>query len=232
MRVIQGLCFDLFNTLINVADVPAQVGRFTADILGVERSTWNQTCFGPLHEICRPVSHTETLRTLAHSIDSAIPEQLIQAATQERQRRFDHALVNVETGVLMLLGRLQQRGIRLALVSNASSAEIQAWHRSPLASVFDTVVFSCDCGARKPQAAIYQQALLQLGLSAQQCLFIGDGGSDEHRGACAVGLRSVLLTRHLQGENLERIRAAQSRYVHAELARLEELWDLLAEKRD
>ncbi len=230
MSVVRGLCFDLFNTLVNVADVPARHGRFTADILGVGRDAWNQACFSQLHEICRPATHTETIRCLAHSIDPTIPEQRILAATQERQQRFDFALSQVEEAVLGVLLQLRERGVRLALVSNASSAEIHAWHRSPLSSCFDTVVFSCDCGARKPHASIYQQALLRLGLAAQECLFIGDGGSDEHRGAHHVGLRPVLLTRHLQEPDIDHIRQAQGEYLYAELARLDDIWEFLGEE--
>lgn len=230
MRVVRGLCFDLFNTLVNVAEVPAQHGRFTADILGVGRDAWNRACFSQLHEICRPATHLETLRFLAHSIDPAIPEQRILTATQERQQRFDYALSQVEESVLDVLQQLRERGLRLALVSNSSSAEIHAWHRSPLSSCFDTVMFSCDCGARKPDASIYQQALQRLGLSAQECLFVGDGGSDEHRGAYQVGLRPVLLTRHLQKTEIEQIRLASGDYFYAELARLDDIWELLGEE--
>lgn len=225
--VVRGLCFDLFNTLVNVAAVPAQLGRFTADILGVTRTAWNDACFSPLHEICRPSLHVENIRVIAHSIDPAIPDSLIRQAVEERQQRFDAALQQIAPDVLEVLNELRQRGYRLALVSNASSAEIRAWHRSPLASHFDTVVFSCDCGARKPQPSIYREALARLELAAGECLFIGDGGSNEHFGAHAVGMRSVLLKQHLQPDTVARISATQGDSLHAELEQLQGLWGLL-----
>lgn len=225
--VVRGLCFDLFNTLVNVAAVPVQLGRFTADILGVTREAWNDGCFGPLHEICRPSRHAENLRSIAHSINPAIPDGLIQQACDERQQRFDYALLKIAPDVLEILNELRQRGYRLALVSNASSAEIRAWHRSPLAPHFDTVVFSCDCGARKPQPSIYREALARLELAAGECLFIGDGGSNEHHGAHAVGMRSVLLKQHLQPDTVARISATQGKILHAELEHLHGLRELL-----
>jgi FMN phosphatase YigB (HAD superfamily) len=36
-------------------------------------------------------------------------------------------------------------------------------------------------------------------VTASESLFVGDGGSDEHRGARRVGLRTALVTRHLRG---------------------------------
>jgi len=197
---ITGICFDLFHTLVDVGAVPEHVGRYTADILGVDRAAWNAGCFGPLHDICRPTRHVETIRALAHSLDPSIPLPLIERAAEERQRRFDHSLRHVETETLAGLQALRERGVRLALVSNASSGEVSAWPDSPLAPLFDAAVFSWECGARKPEGPIYERALQALGLEASECLFVGDGGSDEHRGARTVGLRPVLITRYIAAQ--------------------------------
>lgn len=225
--MIKGVCFDLFNTLVNVAQVPAHIGRFTADILGVERSDWNRACYGPLHEICRPTSHTETIRTLAHSLDPRIPATVIQQAVCERQQRFDFALQTVEPTVLALLDQLRQQGYKLALISNASTAEVLAWSQSPLQALFDVVVFSCECGSKKPEPQIYQRALQHLALDARECIFVGDGGSHEHYGAYHVGLRPVFVTHHLDVSTISLIREQQGKYLHAELTRLTDLWTVL-----
>ena len=229
MPKIKGVCFDLFNTLVNVAQVPAYIGRFTADILGVERSAWSRACFGPLHDICQSTSHAETLQTLAHSIDPLIPAALIQQAVSERQQRFDFALQAVDPAVLTHLGRLRRAGFKLALVSNASTAEVMAWPRSPLQALFDVVVFSCECGAKKPEPEIYQRALQQLALDARECVFVGDGGSHEHYGAHHAGMRPVLLTQHLDNAAIMAIRTQQGAYLHAEVASLTDLWGVLEE---
>ena len=42
---------------------------------------------------------------------------------------------------------------------------------------------------------IYQHALDTLGVHPSETIFAGDGGSEEHRGARAIGLRTVLVTR-------------------------------------
>ena len=194
---IKAVLFDLFHTLVDVASAPGASGRYTADILGLDRARWSAACFSHVHEICRPTEHREIIRALAHSIDPTVSEARIEEATGERQRRFDHALMSVEAEVLLELGRLRERGLRLGLVSNASTGEVKAWEHSPLAPLFDTAVFSWECGSRKPEPAIYRHALTRLGVRANEALFVGDGGSDEHRGARAVGLAPVLLTRHI-----------------------------------
>jgi len=218
----RAVCFDLFHTLVDVAAAPGASGRYTADILGVDRAVWNAACFSALHNITEPCSHLEVVRVLAHSLDPAIPMHLIEAATLERQRRFDHALLQVEEEVIATLSALRERGLRLALVSNASSGEVSAWPHSPLAPLFDNAVFSCDCGYRKPQPQIYQLALNNLGVAAEETVFVGDGGSEEHAGARAVGLRTVLLTRHLGELRQERLDERRSQ-ADMEIARLPDL---------
>ncbi len=195
--MIKGICFDLFHTLVDVGQVPDHIGRYTADILGIDREQWNRACFSHEHDITRPTSHYDSVKKMARSLNPAIPEALIQAAVSDRQARFDHSLTVVADDVLNILGQLRAQGYRLALISNASSGEVHAWPRSPLATLFDSAIFSCDVGARKPQADIYHAALNSLGLEASQCLFVGDGGSDEHVGAGRVGLQCVLITQYL-----------------------------------
>jgi putative hydrolase of the HAD superfamily len=227
MPEIRAICFDLFHTLVDVGRVPDHVGRYTADILGVDRQVWNERCFSAEHEIRRPTRHHDVIRTLAHSIDPAIPSERIAQAVEERQRRFDHALREVEAQTLASLEDLRARGLRLALVSNASTAEVAAWTDSPLAGQFDTAVFSCECGFAKPEPEIYRLACDGLGVTPEQALFVGDGGSDEHAGAAAVGMHPVLMRRFLDKMAPDRL-AARRRRVRWEVAHLGELSAALA----
>jgi len=224
--IYKAIFFDLFHTLVDVAAAPGAQGRYTADILGLERRAWSDACFGPLHEICRPTEHSEVVQTLAHSLDAGIDEARIRAATQERQRRFDHALEQVDAEVLEVLDAVRGQGVRLGLISNASTGEVAAWARSPLAARFELALFSWECGLRKPDPAIYRLALSRFRLSPGQALFVGDGGSDEHRGAREVGLDNVLITRHLGGLDPKAL-AARRATARWEIGRLAELLPLL-----
>lgn len=203
--MLRAVCFDLFNTLVNVGTVPTHVGGTTADVLGVEANAWNQACFSDDHDICRPTRHLDVVRTLAHRLDPRIPMARIEEATRQRQARFDYALTDqVSSDVINTLQKLRDRGYRVALISNASTAEVQAWPESPLRSLFDVSVFSCDVGMKKPDPAIYHYTAEQLGVEAHHCAFVGDGGSDEHLGAYASGMTPLWLTSHLKKETITR----------------------------
>lgn len=200
LETVRAVCFDLFNTLVSVGRVPETVGRFTADILGIDRRRWRDACFGPAHVIWQPIHPFQSLLQLAHSIDPGISLELVQQAVSERQARFDYALTNVGQEIIRPLQNLRRKGLRLGLISNAASSEVRAWRSSPLAALFDAVSFSCDCGYVKPDTAIYRHTLEALEIDAGHCLFVGDGGSDEHRGAHAMGMQPVLITHYLHSD--------------------------------
>lgn len=225
--MIEAICFDLFHTLVDVGQAPATPGRYTADILGLDREAWNAACFSDAHEIRQRTDHHEVVRVLAHSLDPAIPLDLIRQAADERKSRFDHTLLHIDPVVLDTLRRLRRRGLKLALVSNASTGEIDSWPRSPLAALFDTALFSCECGHAKPLPAIYELALQRLGSDAHRTLFVGDGGSNEHAGAARAGLLPVMLTRYIRDRYPPARLDERAQHVVARLHELDELHALL-----
>jgi len=223
MSSYTAICFDLFNTLVSVGEVPASIGRFTADVLGLDHEVWNAVCFSPSHEICRPTAHEDILRTLAHSIDPSIPMERIIEAVKVRQARFDHALCNVKPNILATLQTLKQAGLQLALISNASTGEVAAWSNSPLAPLFDVTVFSCECGLKKPDVAIYLHAIERLGLTAAECVYVGDGGSLEFHGAGQVGMRTILTREFLRPNRYHKVIAEQGGRIDGEIMAMDEL---------
>lgn len=203
--MLRAVCFDLFNTLVNVGTVPTHIGNTTAEVLGVEARAWNNACFSDGHEICRPTNHFDVIRTLAHQIDPQISLARIDDATCQRQARFDYALTtHVSQDVVNNLRKLREQGYQIALISNASTAEVQAWPESPLQPLFDISVFSCNVGMKKPDPAIYHYTAEQLGVDTNNCVFVGDGGSDEHHGAHASGMTPLWLTSHLSEGTITR----------------------------
>ena len=225
----RAICFDLFNTLVNVGSVPTSIGGTTAEVLGVEASAWNQACFSDDHEICRPTNHFDVIRTLAHQLDPQIPLTRIEDATRQRQARFDYALTtHVSPDVINTLRRLRDLGYQIALISNASTAEVQAWPDSPLRSLFDVSVFSCDVGMKKPDPAIYHYTAEQLGVDARHCVFVGDGGSDEHHGAHASGMTPLWLTCHLKADTITRLQPKLQDKIEATFTSLDAIADWLA----
>jgi len=190
----KAILFDLFHTLVEVK-AEAGAGRYTPDILGIDRRVWNEILWNDTHDRVLGIDRdpVSIVRRIAHQINPAIPEHLIVEAAQSRLKRFAMALEQADGGTVDALAALRNRGLKIGLVSNADVTEIEAWPRSPLAPHFDSVVFSCFVGLKKPDAAIYEHSLSELGVAAAEAVFVGDGGSGELKGARSVGLTTVMM---------------------------------------
>ncbi|MGV2687197.1 HAD-IA family hydrolase, partial [Clostridium perfringens] len=95
----------------------------------------------------------------------------------------------ISNEICRMLELLRKRGLKLGLISNCSEEEVISFWQSELAPYFDDVIFSYQVGIAKPNDEIYQLACDRLSVTPQDSLFIGDGGSDELRGARSAGLR-------------------------------------------
>jgi putative hydrolase of the HAD superfamily len=192
----RAVLFDLFHTLVSVrpdATIPP-----TWEDAGVPREAYEKRWFDDRDG--RATGHVkdplEAIRIVIHDIDPTVPMERIAWASERRMRRFESALTLVEPPTVAAVERLRAADVKIVLVSNACAGEIEAWPRSPLAPHFDAAIFSCEVGLVKPDRAIYEEALGRVGVAPGDAIFVGDGGSDEHRGARAVGLATALVTRH------------------------------------
>ena len=93
------------------------------------------------------------------------------------------------------LARWRANGFRLAVVSNFDRRLHRILDELDLASAFDAIVCSADARARKPDPAIFRQALDRLGVSAPEAVHIGDCPVADGRGAAGLGLAGFVLKR-------------------------------------
>jgi len=190
------ILFDFFHTLSAIETTNAPLPPETWEILGLERDVWRQAWRASTQARARGeiTDLYEMFAAPARAVNPAMDEWLIRAAMQTRLDKFANALLRISPDVLETLAALRQRGKKLGLVSNADYSEIAAWPRSPLRAAFDTVVFSCQVGCCKPEPEIYLRACRDLDVSPGECLFVGDGGSQELWGAKQLGMTTVHMT--------------------------------------
>jgi HAD superfamily hydrolase (TIGR01509 family) len=112
-------------------------------------------------------------------------------AEHEVWRPARHVLASARA----LLESLRGRGLRTGLV--ADSWPDPAWvlradvADAGLADVLDTIVFSDDVGARKPDPRIFLQASANLEIDAASTMFVGDRRDKDVQGAAGVGMTTV-----------------------------------------
>ena len=105
----------------------------------------------------------------------------------------DDANVSFFEGVPETLSALKEKGYLLAIITdtaNPISSKLSWFERGGFGHVWDAIISSMDMGIRKPDPKLYYTALSQLGLSANQAVFVGHRAS-ELAGAQAVGMKTI-----------------------------------------
>jgi putative hydrolase of the HAD superfamily len=187
------IIFDLFHTLTSFD----QSGRpWTADILGIKHEQWTNQLVekSPDRLLGKIRDPFKIIENLVHSIDPNIPDNIIEKAFENRLMGMREALLNISRENITALKNLKNTCKKIGLISNADYLEIDSWSDSPLAPLFDSTIFSCQVGFVKPQKEIYELCLKELGVSADDAIFVGDGGSNELVGARGIGMKTIMMT--------------------------------------
>ena len=97
--------------------------------------------------------------------------------------------------VLHVLERLEQAGLRTAILSNWDVSLHDALRRLGLEARFAAAVASAEIGAEKPDPRAFEAVAEALGAVPHRILHVGDDPVRDVDGARAAGLRALLLQR-------------------------------------
>ncbi len=188
--MIAAICFDLFETLATEYIADFQPSPSIAELLHIEPTQFARAwaTLTPAKFRGELADFAAVLRAICLQLGYEAPESLIAQLHEERLLQKARPFAQVDSRILAMLTALRQRGLKLGLISNASSEEVAAWQHSALAPFFDATIFSFRVGYIKPEAEIYGLTCEALAVEPNATLFIGDGGSDELMGAQRAGL--------------------------------------------
>jgi putative hydrolase of the HAD superfamily len=120
---------------------------------------------------------------------------LIEALSQEFERRDSYRRLTLYDDVLDLLDDLQADDWQLAVVSNNVDAATRI-NELGLADRFATIVTPRDTGGvGKPDPTIFWLALERLAVEARHAVYIGDTYEHDVAGARAAGIQALLVDR-------------------------------------
>jgi putative hydrolase of the HAD superfamily len=184
--------FDLWDTLV---DYDAVGGRKFQDQVAAVLERDPDEFAVRWHEE-RPQRESGPLRDYVLTLcsDGSVADEVValrHASTRQ--------MLRPRAGAVETLQELRARGLRLGLISICTDDVPEIWHETPFAGLFDSTVFSCAVGLRKPDPRIYLLACEELGVQPAEAMFVGDGANDELAGAERVGMQAVLI--HRAGED-------------------------------
>ena len=140
--------------------------------------------------------YTEILRACG-----AVPRPELVRALVDRGMELLLASSRLFDDVLPFMAGLRARGIKVAIVSNCDEQARGLFGSLGVTALADALVLSCEVGAAKPSARIFERALEAVGVSPGAALFV-----DDNLGFCAgaeaLGIPAVQMIRDKPGANV------------------------------
>ena len=214
MPEIRGVIFDLGSTLIafggdwdevlgrgrrdmalwlKQAGYPLEVEAFSQTVLRAF-----QTNFRDRHHDHRERASRQILReALAEAGIPSVPEDDLRQALARLYAPSEACWAPVP-GAHQALSALEQRGLRLGLLSNASDVEnverlLESAH-FPVA--FEPVIISAAAGVRKPTPSLFEGILRQWWIEPQEAVMVGDLLGEDILGAQRAGMHQIWVRAH------------------------------------
>ncbi|WUS98905.1 HAD family hydrolase [Streptomyces sp. NBC_00708] len=187
---IAAALFDLYGTLVPRPDPEVRTHRrmTLAQMLGCDAERFTRAFAECRNErlLGTAGSTPHMLRAVARTAGGDVDNEALRAAVS-RVHEWTRDDVAISPECQAVLGTLRTQGYRLGIVSDCERDLMEVLPGTALAGLVDAVTLSCATGIRKPARHQYTHCALQLEVPPEHCLYVGDGGSDELRGAQDVG---------------------------------------------
>ncbi|MCW4017604.1 MAG: HAD family hydrolase [Candidatus Bathyarchaeota archaeon] len=174
--------------------------------------------YGELREVTNAVWVSEALRDLGFEADASDPRM-----TKALDVFFEDfiSLLELRPCAEKMLGQIETTH-KLGLVSNFTYAPVvhNSLKKLGISRYFDVVVVSGDCGWRKPHKQIFEDALQQLDVRAEETIFIGDSPLEDIKGAAAAGMKTVFVHSQFFGSRDLQASGEKPDFVTADLAEI------------
>lgn len=196
--MIKAVIFDMYETLITLFNSTVYKGRQIAEDLNlpeeVFREIWDPT---DDDRTLGKMSFEEVISEIMQANDIS-DQDLYGRIISKRYSCTAEVFSHMHPDIIPMLESLRVKGIRTGLITNCYFEERDAIRDSGLASYFDAVCMSCEEGIKKPDLRIYELCAGKLGVMPGECLYVGDGGSNELEAAKAVGMKPLQATWYLR----------------------------------
>jgi putative hydrolase of the HAD superfamily len=134
----------------------------------------------------------ESIRYICNKLNVSVSDENIRKCNEIRLENTRKALTP-KNGAVDILKRLRGLGYRIGLITNCSADVPLLWENTEFSHLFDVTIFSASVGMKKPDTQIYKLACEQLGVVPNECLYFGDGDSNELSGASQLGMDAVMI---------------------------------------
>lgn len=198
--MIRAVIFDMFETLVTFFESPLYFGAQIAKDAGIPEESFNA--------LWRPTEHARSIgeMTLEQTLEMILrengcySEKLLKDIVEKRVETKIDCFRHIHPDVIPMLTKIKEKGILIGLISNCYSEEVGVIRNSALFPYFDAVYLSYEQGVWKPDEEIFRRCIEKLSVKAEECLYIGDGGSYELETATKLGMTALQATWYSKDE--------------------------------
>lgn len=203
--MIKAVIFDMYETLITHYNCPLYFGAEMALDAGIPKDEFQK--------LWRPTEYERSIGKLRleEVIEMILKEHncysndLLKKIVDKRIAVKEECFRQMNEEIIPMLLKLKEKGILIGLISNCFSEEAKVIRESELFPFFDTVYLSYEQGIQKPDEEIYIRCMNNLNVKAEECLYIGDGGSNELEAAKKLGMKAMQAVWYLKSGTTQSI---------------------------
>ena len=187
----RAIIFDMFETLITHYNTPLYFSADMAADAGISVDKFQ--------EVWRATEYERSIGTLSLEIviemilkeNHCYSEEVLKKIVEKRTATKEDCFKHLHPEIVPMLSELKEEGVLIGLISNCFSEEADVIRKSALFPYFDAVYLSYEQGVQKPDDEIFKRCMDALSVKAEECVYIGDGGSYELETAERLGMKAV-----------------------------------------
>ena len=189
--MIKAVIFDMFETLITLFTEHTYFCEDAASDAGVDpvlyRKVWHEN----------EKDRTTGKMTIEEGIGETLQklgvysDELLKTIVGKRLFALQETFDQIPDESVQLLEELKKRGIKVGLITNTFSDERNLIRSSKLFPLFDATRISYEEGVLKPDPSMNLSIMEELGVTPEECLYVGDGGSKELFAARDIGMKAL-----------------------------------------
>ncbi|MEX5427651.1 HAD-IA family hydrolase [Acinetobacter sp. 1294596] len=180
------IVFDAFGTLVKIGESRSPYRKLMKWLKSNGRNPSAQDA-----KII--MSNPVDVAQLAKIFGADLPEQLLKEINHDLQ--LELSTIQLYEDTVPTFQILKESGFKIALCSNLAMPYGEQL-RKLLPDVFDTVVFSYEVGAIKPEPQIYEVIQAHFGCEFSEMIFIGDHPILDVKTPSSLGMSARLIERH------------------------------------
>jgi len=196
--MIKAVIFDMYETLVTHFRSPLYFGAQIAADMDIPekkfREIWDPTDYD---RTIGKMTLEEVFEQILKASDKYAPELVLELAKKRTEAKIE-CFNHLHEEIIPMFEALKKRGYKVGLISNCYIEEAEVIRNSILWQYFDVAYLSCERGVAKPEEEIFRRCVAGLGVTYEECLYVGDGGSHELETAEHLGMKPVQAVWYLQ----------------------------------